>query len=80
MEERSVQLGEDLVAVFKLKTDIVGFYPCNVLKHEEQNISGREDLESSHEQKAFLEVNIAKLAPVFYPSIIFGPRSVNPGM
>lgn len=65
LEERSVKLGEDLIAVFKLKTNIVGFYPCNVLKYEEQNISGWQDLESYHDQKVFLEVNIAKLALFF---------------
>lgn len=61
LEECSVKLGEDLVAVFKLKTNIVGFYPCNVLKHGEHKISGWAELESSHEQKAFLEVNIDNL-------------------
>lgn len=60
LEERSVKLGEDLVAVFKLKTNIVGFYPCNVLKYEEENISGWVDFESYHDPKAFLDVNMAK--------------------
>lgn len=81
LEERSVKLGEDLIAVFKLKTNIVGFYPRDVLKYEEQNISGQEDLESYHDQKSILRSKYCKISPhFFYPSIIFGPRSVNPGM
>lgn len=31
LEESSVELGENLVAVFKLKANIVGFHPCDVL-------------------------------------------------
>lgn len=31
LEESSVELGENLVAVFKLKANVVGFHPCDVL-------------------------------------------------
>lgn len=34
LEERSVKLGKYLIAVFKLKANIVGLHPCYVLNKE----------------------------------------------
>lgn len=35
LEECSVKLGEDLIAVFKLKANVVGLHPCYVLNRAE---------------------------------------------